>query len=107
MSGFEVEPALLRSGGDQVIGVAERFLAEVEGFEARMQGYGEPWGGDDIGSLIGTAYTAVSAWVLDCIGTAVEEVGAAGSDLTLMADGYEATEQDVAQGMDSLRGTLG
>ncbi|MEV6343271.1 hypothetical protein [Actinoplanes sp. NPDC051851] len=107
MSGFQVEPALLRSGGDQVIGVAERFIGDLDGFESRMQGYGEPWGGDDIGTLIGTVYTAVSAWVLDCIGVAAEEIGSAGSDVTLMADNYEAADQDVADGMTGMQKMLG
>ena len=38
MNGFEVEPTLLRSGGDQVIGAAERFIGQLESFEAKMQG---------------------------------------------------------------------
>lgn len=107
MSGFEVEPALLRSGGDEVIGAAQRFIGRLESFESQMQGYGEPWGGDDIGFLIGTAYTAVSEWVLDCIGVAAEEIGAAGSDLTGMADGYEQVEEEAAQAMRTIAGWLG
>ncbi|MET8354310.1 MULTISPECIES: WXG100 family type VII secretion target [unclassified Micromonospora] len=107
MSGFEVDPALLRSGGDAVIGVAQGFIGELESFESQMQGFGEPWGADDIGSLIGVAYTAVAAWVLDCIGEAAEEIGSAGSDLTLMADNYEAAEQDTAGMIQALHGQLG
>ncbi|MET7946864.1 hypothetical protein [Micromonospora sp. NPDC005324] len=106
MNGFEVDPALLRSGGDAVIDVAQGFIGELESFESQMQGFGEPWGADDIGSLIGVAYTMVAAWVLDCIGEAAEEIGSAGSDLTLMADNYEAAEQDAAGMIRSLRGQL-
>jgi hypothetical protein len=107
VSGFEVQPAALRAGGEQVIDAAERFIGQLESFEAEMAGYGEPWGGDDIGSLIGVVYTGVSAWVLDCIGVAAEEIGAAGSDLTLMADNYERVEQESANAMRDLHGMLG
>ncbi|GAA2711592.1 WXG100 family type VII secretion target [Actinoplanes palleronii] len=107
MSGFETEPAALRAGGEQVIDVAERFIGQLESFEAQMAGYGEPWGGDDIGSLIGTVYVGVSAWVLDCIGVAAEEIGAAGSDLTLMADNYESVEQESADAMLGIHRLLG
>ena len=107
MNGFEVEPAALRAGGDQVIGAADRFTGQLESFEAQMAGYGEPWGGDDIGSLIGAVYTGVSAWVLDCIGVAAEEIGAAGSDLTAMADNYESVEQETTNAMRDILGILG
>ncbi|RLP94026.1 WXG100 family type VII secretion target [Micromonospora sp. CV4] len=107
MSGFEVEPTALRAGGDQVIGASERFIGQLESFEAQMAGYGEPWGGDDIGSLIGVVYTGVSAWVLDCIGVAAEEIGAAGSDLTAMAENYESVEREAANAMRGILGMLG
>ncbi|WCN83945.1 hypothetical protein [Micromonospora sp. LH3U1] len=107
MSGFEVEPALLRSGGNEVIGAAERFIGQLESFEAQMQGYGEPWGADDIGSLIGIAYTEASTWVLDCIGVAAEEIGSAGSDLTQMAENYELVEEASANALRDIQGMLG
>ncbi|MBQ0904136.1 hypothetical protein [Micromonospora sp. U21] len=107
MSGFEVEPALLRSGGDEVIGAAERFIGQLESFEAQMEGYGEPWGADDIGSLIGIAYAEASTWVLDCIGVAAEEIGSAGSDLTRMADNYELVEEASANALRGIQGMLG
>ncbi|MBM0202689.1 hypothetical protein ACIA47_03990 [Micromonospora sp. NPDC051227] len=107
MNGFEVEPALLRSGGDEVIGAAERFIGQLESFEAKMQGYGEPWGADDIGSLIGIAYTEASTWVLDCIGVAAEEIGSAGSDLTKMADNFELVEEAAAGALRDIQGMLG
>ncbi|SIM86544.1 hypothetical protein [Micromonospora cremea] len=107
MSGFEVEPALLRSGGDEVIGAAERFIGRLESFEAQMEGHGEPWGADDIGSLIGIAYTEASTWVLDCIGVAAEEIGSAGSDLTQMADNYELVEEASVNALRGIQGLLG
>ncbi|MEU1588033.1 hypothetical protein [Micromonospora sp. NPDC005710] len=107
MNGFEVRPEALRAGGEQVIGAAERFTGQLESFEAQMAAYGEPWGGDDIGSLIGVVYSGVSAWVLDCIGVAAEEIGAAGSDLTAMAESYESVERSAADAMRGILGTLG
>jgi hypothetical protein len=102
-----VQPESLRSSGDLVIGVTERFIGELESFEARMEGYGQPWGADDIGSLIGIAYTEVAAYVFDCIGVAAEELGSAGGDLTGMADAYELSDEEAAGGMRGLTDSLG
>ncbi|MET8308451.1 hypothetical protein [Micromonospora sp. NPDC005173] len=105
--GFEVEPQSMRDAGGTVSDVASRFLDELDGFEAQMAGYGEPWGADDIGSLIGVAYTGVAAYVFDCIGIAAEEIGSAGGDLTSMADAYDRVDEDGAGTMRSLAGGLG
>lgn len=106
-TGFHVDPASLLGSGDAVIEVARRLLGETESTEANMRAYGEPWGGDDIGSLIGIAYTEVAAYLFDCLGIAAEEVGSAGSDLTLMAESYEASDEEGAYAMRELSRDLG
>ncbi|SCF08801.1 hypothetical protein GA0070607_5375 [Micromonospora coriariae] len=106
-NGFEVEPQTMRDAGATVSDLAGRFLDELDGFEAQMTGYGEPWGADDIGSLIGVAYTEVAAYVFDCLGLAAEEIGSAGGDLSSMADAYDRVDEDGAGTMRSLAGGLG
>jgi len=105
--GFEVEPQTMRDAGGAVSDVASRFLNELDGFEARMTGYGEPWGADDIGFFFGVFYTEVAAYVFDCLGVAVDEIGSAGGDLTTMADAYDRVDEDGAGTMRSLAGGLG
>ncbi|ATO14075.1 hypothetical protein CO540_09710 [Micromonospora sp. WMMA2032] len=105
--GFEVHPPLIRAAGKGVADLATRFSGELEAFEARMRGYGEPWGADDIGSLIGIAYTEVANYIVDCVGMATEEFTSAGADITGMADAYERVDDDGAGTMRSLAGELG
>ena len=105
--GFEVHPPLIRAAGRGVTDLAKRFNGELEAFEARMQGFGEPWGADDIGSLIGIAYTEVANYIFDCVGMAADEFTSAGADITGMADAYERVDEDGAGTMRSLAGGLG
>ncbi|MEH1165242.1 hypothetical protein V6V47_07635 [Micromonospora sp. CPCC 205539] len=106
-NGFEVLPQSLRDAGQSVGDVARRFLTDLDGFQSQMDGYGEPWGADDIGSLIGVAYTEVAAYVFDCLGIAGEELDSAGGDLGGMADAYDLVDEDGAGSMRSLAGGLG
>jgi hypothetical protein len=105
--GFTVSPESLQSSGEGVMGVAERFINELESFESQMEGHGEPWGDDDIGSLIGIAYTEVAAYLFDCLGVAGDELGSAGSDLGAMGEGFQQVEQDVADIMRQFTEILG
>ncbi|MEV0156931.1 hypothetical protein AB0H57_24815 [Micromonospora sp. NPDC050686] len=105
--GFEVRPEALRDAGHTLSDVAQGFLADLDGFEAQLRGYGEPWGGDDIGSLIGVAYTEVAAYLFDCVASAGEEIGSAGEDVSGMADAYERVDEDGADSMRSLAAGLG
>jgi hypothetical protein len=51
-----------------------RFTQALSAFQAELEGYGRPWGEDDIGSLIGAAHDEVSAWAFDCYQSALEVV---------------------------------
>lgn len=104
---FEVDPPQIRKAGRDIADFAQRFIDEMDAFEARMEGYGQPWGNDDIGSLIGTAYTEVAAYIFDCVGIAMDEIGSAGDDVAKMADAYERADEDGASAMRSLADRLG
>nr|WP_258545366.1 hypothetical protein [Micromonospora provocatoris] len=64
-------------------------------------------GRDDIGSLIGIAYTEVANYIFDCVGMAADEFTLAGADIAGMADAYERVDEDGAGTMRSLAGGLG
>ena len=107
MTGFEVNPDSLRGGGRAVASVADRFSGQLEAFESRMEGFGEPWGGDDIGMLIGIAYTEIAEYAFECFQLAADELTSAADDLTAMADGYEQVDDEAAAGFSDLSGQLG
>jgi hypothetical protein len=91
--GFSVEPESLRQGADALQRIGDDFGTQLDGFDATLASYGTPWGGDEIGALIGKAYEAAVSYAMDCFYIAADEMAAAGEDLATMADAYDDTEQ--------------
>lgn len=95
MPGFQVEPEKLNASGAALQGVAGRLTEELSAFQAELAGYGRPWGSDDIGSLIGAAHDEVSSFAFECYQSALEEMQAAGADISTMGDRYAAVEASI------------
>ena len=60
-----VDPDGLRGAGTDLQDISDRFLTELRAFLGDLQGFGAPWGNDDIGSLIGAACEEVTAYAAD------------------------------------------
>jgi hypothetical protein len=106
MTGLHVDPDSLRTSGQQLGAVAARFSAELSSFRAQLSSFGEPWGHDDIGSLIGTAHEEVSSYAFECYQSALDEISLAGEDLGTMGDLYDAAETAITERLASLRNVL-
>jgi hypothetical protein len=50
----------LRNAADGLDEVAQRLGRELRSVQNELAGYGEPWGGDEIGMLIGVTHEVVS-----------------------------------------------
>lgn len=92
MSGKEIDLDSLRTAGEGLQEVSRRFQTELQVLIAELSAFGTPWGGDEIGSLIGAACEEVTAYAIECFSEAIEELGVVGVDLSLMAHRYEQTE---------------
>ncbi|MEU8181692.1 hypothetical protein AB0B86_13090 [Micromonospora sp. NPDC049047] len=73
----------------------ETLSDQLTAFEQACAAYEGAWGDDTIGTYIGTAYTAVSAWAFDCWHSVAEELVSAGDDLVGMGEAYEQAESDI------------
>jgi hypothetical protein len=104
---ISVEPDSLRGAGQQLDQVAQRFTQELTALQADLAGFGAPWGGDDIGSLIGAAYEEVVSYAFDCYQSVLDEIGDSGADLGGMADMYEEIEEKISSGLRALQQRLG
>ncbi|MEV6350218.1 hypothetical protein [Actinoplanes sp. NPDC051851] len=104
--GLTIDPEGLDASGQSLQGVAERFGAALATFQAEIASFGQPWGADDIGSLIGAAHDEVSAAAYECYQGVIDEMAAAGADLSGMAATYQALEDAIGQHMDTLRSGL-
>jgi hypothetical protein len=66
----------------------------VTRLEAAVTGSGNPWGGDETGTMFAGIYNAVLGHALDSLGSYVEQVGYAGA--ALVAEAREMVQSDSA-----------
>ncbi len=80
---------LNRAAGD-VDDVAQRLGRELRAAQDELAGYGQPWGGDELGMLIGATHDAVSEIAFDKLGDLQEDLASHAEAL----DGVAATYRD-------------
>jgi hypothetical protein len=91
--GFRVHPEALRAGGATLASVGAQLGEGLERFDAAIASFGQPWGGDYIGMLIGEAYQAAVDYAMGNFFAAADEIASAGEDVMGMADAYASTEE--------------
>ena len=70
----------------------DRTDADLAALEADLAGFGQPWGGDEIGMLIGACYQGAYDMALECFTTNLDELDGFAEDLETMADTYQGAE---------------
>jgi len=60
MPGFDIDPERLRAGADALAAVAGQFERHLSDMETRLTGHESAFGTDEIGSIIGNTYAAVT-----------------------------------------------
>ncbi|HET8729250.1 MAG TPA: hypothetical protein VFO41_17245, partial [Alphaproteobacteria bacterium] len=61
MRDIDIDPQSLREGEVNIGRSTEDTDAALSAFIGRLQSYGEPWGDDDLGSMIGLSYQGIFA----------------------------------------------
>lgn len=97
MNPIEIDAQILRRAAQGLIGVAEDTDGMLQRFLAEIQGMGEPWGDDDLGSAIGVIYQGVLAMVMNCFTSNLDTVDGYVERLGIAADGYDETDSEAAQ----------
>ncbi|MFI0484394.1 WXG100 family type VII secretion target [Actinomadura sp. 9N215] len=105
--GFQVSPDQLTSSAERLGQVADEFNQQVQQFESQISGYGEPWGGDDIGMLIGIAHGACFEAAMKCFKENVEELDERVKALEAVAKNYTKMEQSNVQTVNTISKALG
>ncbi|TDD25209.1 PE domain-containing protein [Actinomadura sp. KC06] len=105
--GFQVSPDQLSSSAERLGQVADEFNQQVQQFQSQITGYGEPWGGDDIGMLIGLAHTACFEAAMDCFKENAKELEERVKALEAVAKNYTTMEQSNVQAVNSVSKALG
>jgi hypothetical protein len=93
---MRVDHADIHRMGGRIGSMTEGLAGKVQAFQGELAGFGEPWGGDDIGALIGGCYNAVYELFMECVNDNLEGLGEQGEGVKAMAATYRESE-DVSE----------
>lgn len=99
---LDVNPEALWRAGADLGAQAEQMGSELAGWQSTVTGSGNPWGGDEQGSLFGQLYTAVLGTALETLSSYVDQVGYAGFALMQHARADVQTDNAAAAGFHAL-----
>jgi hypothetical protein len=90
---FRVDPDSFRQAGQTLQDVADRLQQAWAAFSAQVQGMGDIFGDDMVGSLIGMSYGAAHGIADGAYTDVVEGLSGFAGGLTFMADSFDDIEQ--------------
>jgi hypothetical protein len=105
--GFHVQIDALRASAVGLGQVTEQLDQALSAFENQLASFGEPWGNDDVGMIIGECYSAVHELAMGSFESNAEVLGQFADGLDDMADGYEDVETGTTEAMRRLHSALG
>ncbi|MGN9811780.1 WXG100 family type VII secretion target [Micromonospora sp. BQ11] len=103
---LEIDPDHVRAVGTRLIGLGDRLATALETLDARLKGFGEPWGGDMLGTLVAASFPVVSGYLVQCCAAMADEYQSSGEDLMALADDMTAVEEELAGRFQALAGKL-
>ncbi|GAA1775837.1 hypothetical protein [Actinomadura chokoriensis] len=89
---LRVSEADLRKAASRLGQAIDQMDQDLAAFKGELSGYGQPWGGDDIGMLIGACYQGAFELAMDCYDSNLDELDSFAEDLEEMADNYKDAE---------------
>jgi len=106
-TGYEVDPEQIRSSGGGIQSSTQQLQADWQAFQGELAGFGEPWGSDDIGSLIGGCYQAVYEVAVEAYNDNLEDMAEHGEIVTMFADNHAKAEEHNVVEVNRVRDILG
>jgi hypothetical protein len=104
---LQVDAEDIHRAGGGIASSAQSLRAKVQSFQAELQGYGAPWGNDDIGSLIGMCYQAIYEAAMECFADNIGELNGHAEGVKAMAATYREAEDTSAIEVNRVRDILG
>ncbi|MFC5746007.1 hypothetical protein [Actinomadura rugatobispora] len=104
---LNVDPQTIKRGGAGIRSAAHQVQSEWETLQGKLSGYGEPWGGDMIGMLIGGCYAAIFEVAAECVTGNVTGMTDHAEGATLMASNYFQSEEASMVEVNRVRQILG
>ncbi|GAA2615709.1 hypothetical protein SMC26_09850 [Actinomadura fulvescens] len=107
MPGYEVDPEQIRGAGRGIQSSAQQLKADWEAFQGELAGFGEPWGTDDIGSLIGGCYLAIYEVAVECYNDNVQSLDEHAEKVQAVGTNYVKAEEHNVVEVNRVRDVLG
>jgi uncharacterized protein YukE len=98
----DVDPEALRQAGADLGQLAEQMRTELGRLQSTVTGSGNPWGGDEQGTLFGQVYGLALGKALEALDSYVEQVGYAGYGLMRQGQQDVRTDTDSAAGFNAI-----
>ncbi|HZL73952.1 MAG TPA: hypothetical protein VFB83_01135 [Propionibacteriaceae bacterium] len=80
--------------------------AALSGFIAELEGFGQPWGDDTLGSLIGLSYQGIFEVAMDCFASNLDLIDEYAERLGVAADEIDDTDTHQAGALDQVRARM-
>src|SRR5688500_13331164 len=101
MNEIEIETDNLRRAKALIGNSTQETDAALSGFIAELERLGQPWGDDELGSLIGLSYQGIFEVAMDCFASNLDLIDAYAQRLGDAADDLDDTDTQQAQDLDN------
>lgn len=96
MTDVDVDSTNLRQGKINIGQSAQDTDAALTAFVAELESHGEPWGNDDLGSMIGLSYQGIFDAAMECFNSNLDVIDDYAQSLGDAADEFDRTDQQSA-----------
>ncbi|MET9224556.1 hypothetical protein [Lentzea sp. NPDC003310] len=92
MSGMEVSAEVIGGSAKEILGTGDSLTGDIAAFRSRVEALSDAFGGDELGSALGTIYQIVSEAAFESFEDNADGLAEIGHNLQGMADEYTAVE---------------
>lgn len=103
MREIDVDTESLRQAKVLIGNCTEETDTALGGFIAELEGFGQPWGDDTLGSLIGLSYQGIFEVAMDCFASNLELIDEYAERLRSAAEEMDRTDTEQAEVLDWVR----
>ncbi|WP_035738883.1 WXG100 family type VII secretion target [Glycomyces arizonensis] len=107
MADLDLDLETMRSAADEIDAAKDEVQALLDQFTGALAQYADAFGGDTIGSLVGSAHQMVADALTECLTTNIEEIAEYAQAVREMADDHQGADDETAQTFEALLGALG
>ena len=93
----DVDPNSLRQVAQELTGIAQDTDSTLKMFQNIIDGIGDCWGDDDLGSIIGMIYQGAMALVINCFMSNLDTMDGYSERLGIAANVYEEADAWASQ----------